>query len=446
LTRLQSIIPDRIRTGRLAKRHSLLVRKHLIRNYVCHALEGGLYIGGLKFRAADTVLPVMVAALGGQPWLIGLVPILGIVGWVLPPLFVAHRVQRMAYHMPLVLVTGVFQRLPFLGAGLALIFLARDFPKLALGALAACPLLSGLMGGFGLTAWQVLVANTIPPNRRSSLWAVRNILTASIGLIAGGTVAGVIGFYGEGNPTGYGALHLIAFGFLVISYVAFASLRETPYPGQHTVPALSLSQNFRQMPGLIRRDRRLGLFLTHRILIAGTYLVVPFLSLHALTTLGKPEAFVGTLLAAQMSGVITGNILAGLLGDRFGGKTAATAGSIALLCAYLWSAFASTSWEFWANYYLIGLGWSMYEVGRIVLSLEISPVKARASYLALMSGILAPTMLTASWISSTVWTCSGKDFAWVGGIAVIAVASSLALLFPVKEPRYDRPQDEPEGP
>lgn len=435
MTRLQPAIPDRLRTGRKAKHHGLLVRKHLVRNYTVHALEGGLYMGGLKFRAGDIVLPVMVASLGGEPWLIGLVPILGIIGWVLPPLLVAHRIQRMPRHKPLVMVTGVLQRVPFLGAALALLFLAKDYPKIALFALAAAPLLSGLLGGAGLSAWWALVANTVPPNRRSSLWATRNIITASIGLAAGGVIAAVIGHYGEGNPTGYGVLHLIAFGSLVLSYVTMAFLKETPYPDQHVVEAMSLTQSLRKMPALIRSDRRLKLYLMHRVLIAGTFVMLPFLSLHALATLDKPESFVGSLLAFQMAGVICGNIVAGVLGDRFGGKSAATAGCCTLLAACIWPTFAGTTWEFWISYILLGLGWSMYEVGRTVLSLEIAPVKQRASYMAVMAVILAPTLLVASQVASAAWTRSEHNFAWLGGPAAVAVAVSLVLLLRIKEPR-----------
>jgi len=420
---------------RAIKRHGLLVRKHLVRNYIIHVLEGGLYIGGTKFRAADSVLPVMVASLGGPDWLIGLVPVLGIIAWLTPPLLVAHRIERLPRHLPLVLTTGACQRLPFLIAAIVLIFFGRDHPTLALTALVVCPVLSGLTGGFGLTAWQEIVANTIPANRRSSLWALRALLSASIGFAAGGVVLKVVGTYGEGDPVGYGVLHLVTFAFLAASYIAFACLKETPYPRKPSHHSASLGRNLRQMPAMIRQDKRLGLFLIHRLLICGYWVVVPFLSLHALASLDKPEQFVGTLLAAQMVGVIGGNILAGAIGDGFGGKLVSVAGLTSIFSACVWLLTASAVWHFWTCYFLLGIGWSMYEVGRVVLGLEICPVQRRASYLALMSAILVPGMISSGLVGAWVWKTTDHNFTFIAAIAACTMGLAVAFLLPIKEPR-----------
>jgi len=426
------------RPDRHERIHRLLVRRHLLRNYISHSLEGGLYLGGVKFVSAITLLPVMVHALGGPAWLISLVPIFGMLGWVTPPLLVAHRIERLMRHKPLVLVTGVLQRLPYLLTGLVLVLLAGGFPTLALAALACCPLISGLTGGFGLTAWQELVANTIPPERRSSLWAVRNTMSAGIGLLAGGVVAAVLGFYGDGNPTGYGVLHLVAFAFLVASYVSFIFLRETPHPRRPNGPARTLTANLRQMPGMIRRDKRLGLYLAHRAMMAGMFIVIPFLSIHALATLDRPEEFAGTLLAAQMVGAVAGNILAGFLGDRFGGKLICGIGAASLVGMCVWAPLAGAAWAFWGIYFLLGAGMSIYNIGRTVLGLEICPLDRRASYLAVMSAVSLPSMLAASQLSSVAWSATGGNFACIAILAGVLLLGSLLALLPIVEPRNNR--------
>jgi len=428
---------------RAIKRHDMLRRKHLVRNYILHVLEGGLYMGGTKFRAADSVLPVMVASLGGPAWLIGLTPVVGVIAWTTPALLVAHRIERLPRHLPLVLTAGVFQRLPFLLAALALILLGKDYPTVALTALVACPILSGITGGFGLTAWQEIIANTVPPNRRSSLWAVRALLTASIGLFAGGIVLKVVEAYGEGNPVGYGMLHLITFAFMVASYIAFAFVKETPYPRRPSRHSASLAGNLRQMPAMIRRDKRLGLFLVHRLLICGYWIALPFLAIHALDVLGKGEQFVGTLLAAQMAGVVCGNAVAGLLGDRFGGKLAAMVGLTPVLGACIWLLSASAAWQFWTCYFLLGAGWSMYEVGRFVLGVEICPVQRRASYLALIGAMLIPGMIAASQISARLWEATSRNFTVIAAVAAAAMGLAIVFLIPIKEPRTHPAADVP---
>ena len=95
---------------------------------------------------------------------------------------------------------------------------------------------------------------------------------------------------------------------------------------------------------------------------------------------------------------------------------------------------ASSAWQFWANYFLLGLGWSMYEVGRFVLGLEICPVQRRASYLAVMMAILAPSLIISSQIGAAAKEHVG-GFTVVAWIAAAIVGISIVLLLPIKEPR-----------
>jgi len=424
---------------RAVRRHGLLLRKHLRRNFLIHSIEGGLHAGGLQFRAEDIVLPVMVATLGGPSWLIGLVPILARIGYPLPPLFMAHVVERLKRQKTLVLVTGFAQRLPFLLAGLALVLLPKDTPGLAVWAVAACPLLAGLAGGFGVTAWQEMVATTVPPNRRSSLWAIRSILASLIGVLAGYVIAKVMGRYGEGNAVGYGVLHLIAFGFVTASIVLIGFIHETPYPRRPSEHSASLWRNLSQMPAMIAGDRRLALYLAHNVLWAGLLVALPFLSIHALSALGKREGFVGTLLAAQMIGQISGNLLAGWTGDRLGGKVAAVCGEAATLATCIWTATASTAWEFCGGFLLLGAGQAMSSVGLLTLSMELCPVQRRSSYLAVMSALPVPSLLAASQIGSGLWRATGGNYKVVAGVAACSVALAMAFLVRVREPRAQTP-------
>jgi MFS family permease len=194
------------------------------RNFVLHGLEGGLYMGGAAFVDLSTVMPPLILALGGPTWLIGLMPAMAALGFVWPPLFTAHWIERMFWFRPLILATGIFQRLPYLVAAVSL-FLPQDkWALCTIAAVALAPFISGAIGGISLTAWQQFVAKTIPRRRLSSLWALRQIVSASIGICAGGIIALVL----EKFPGihGYGVLHLIAFGFLLVSYIMFTQVRD----------------------------------------------------------------------------------------------------------------------------------------------------------------------------------------------------------------------------
>ena len=138
---------ERANADRHERRYQLRVKRHLVWNYLVHSIEGGLCIGGMAFVSGQTIAPKMVESLGGPSWLVGLMPILLLVGFMAPQLFVAHRIERMARHKPLVVFTSIPQRLPYLFAGLVLVYWADDYPGLALAAAALCPLVSGLTAG-----------------------------------------------------------------------------------------------------------------------------------------------------------------------------------------------------------------------------------------------------------------------------------------------------------
>jgi hypothetical protein len=418
-------------SARSDRYHHLLVQRFLLRNYTAHSIEGGLYMGGMRFIAAETVAPAMIAALSGPDWLIASVPMLSMFGYILPQILIAHRIQGMARHMPLVAIVGVFQRLPFLLAGLTLL-LAGSHRGAALAAVALAPLVAGLVAGFGVNAWQELVAKTIPASRRSSLFAVRNVMAASIGLGAGGAVAAVLGRYP--GTTGFGLLHLITFGLLVLSFAVFLFIRETPYPRPPVRRADSLWANLKLMPALLRNDSRFRNYLVADACMAGIYIMMPFLGIHARNVLKQPESYLGFLLMVHTVGSIVGNLVGGALGDRFGGKLTIVLSQAAFLVIGVWGILASRSLEFLSLFFLLGAAQTWLSIGKQTVSLEISPVDYRASYLAILGAVNVPAVLLAWLVSYLAWHAT-HSFAWVAGLTAACVTVAALLLSRIKEPR-----------
>lgn len=417
--------------GRVEQYHHLLVQRFLLRNYTAHSIEGGLYMGGMRFIAAETVAPAMIASLAGPDWLIASIPMLSMLGYILPQILMAHRIQGMARHMPLVTTIGVFQRLPFLLAGLILL-LAGGHRIPALAAVALAPLVSGLVAGFGVNAWQELVAKTIPAARRSSLFAVRNVIAASVGLGAGGMVAAVLGH----NPgtIGFGMLHLITFGFLFLSFAVFLFVRETPYPHPPVRRANSLWGNLKLMPALLRNDRRFRNYLVADACMAGIYIMMPFLCIHARDVLKQPESYLGFLLMVHTIGSIAGNLVGGALGDRFGGKLMIVLSQAAFLVIGAWGILASRSPEFLSLFFLLGAAQTWLSIGKQTVSLEISPQSHRANYLAILGAVNVPAVLLAWLVSYLAWHAT-HSFTWVAGLTAACVGVAALLLSRIKEPR-----------
>ncbi|MBD3240193.1 MAG: MFS transporter [Chitinivibrionales bacterium] len=412
-------------TDRLAEFHTVASR-----NYIAHGIEGGLFMGGLAFVAVNSVLPRLADKLNAPAWVTSLTPVLLMMGFALPTVFTAHWVEKQHRVMPVLLFTGVFQRIPYLIAGL--ILLLRPADHIALWVVVLTPLISGLAGGFIATAWQELVAKTVKPTRRSSVFAIRNVLATGIGLVAGIVIGRVLERYP--GMRGFGILHLICFGFLVLSYIAFSRIRETRQkPRDHHTHA-SLLQNLKAMPGIVARDRVFRTFLVARATSNAVFIVVPFMAIHALAVTGRPDAFLGSLVTAQMIGGILGNVFAGYVGDKHGTRTVALIGSTLLAAMTVTALFASTTWAFVAVFFALGLAQFVEKIGRQTMGIEISPFNKRSTYLALISFINVPSMLTASVISATLWDTT-RSFTVLGVTAALLLGMTTLLYLRLPEPR-----------
>lgn len=409
------------------------VRKHLPRNFLAHGLDGGLFIGGMAFLSGAVVGPRMVQSLGGPAWLTAAMPQILAAGAMIPPLLTAPWIERLVRIRPLLLTLGIFQRLPFLIAGLLLLWGAGGNVAVLVAAVALCPLLSGLFAGSGHTAWQEFVANAIPPYRRSSVWATRNVISAVIGLAAGGVVLKVLDRY-PGAP-GYGILHLITFAFLVASYIAFTFTREIPNPRSRPHRAAGLGEVLADIPGILRADQRFRLYLISRGFQVGMLIMIPFMSIFALNTLGWADAKLGVLVLGQMAGAITGNLLAAWVGDRWGGKRVLMIARAACLVICLTMPWARTPAAFVALFFLFGVGHFCNQVGNLTLAIELCHLDRRIRYLAAISGATLVSMALTWGASTLTWQLSGENFTVVALCGAATVATSALLLAFVKEPR-----------
>lgn len=135
------------------------VERYFRRNYLFHGVEGGLFMGGMAFVSPQMVLPRMVQELDGSDWLVALTPVSMMLGFTAPGIFVMHRIQRLERLHRFVMLFGLIQRPPYLVAGMLL--LGGVTGKLAMLAVSATPLLSGLAGGFSAVAWIEFVARCI---------------------------------------------------------------------------------------------------------------------------------------------------------------------------------------------------------------------------------------------------------------------------------------------
>lgn len=408
-------------------------RPFYMRNYMILSLEGGLFMGGLAFTDANSVLPRLMEVLGSPSWVISIMPTLMIFGITFPAVLTAHIIEGLPHVKKYLVITGIFQRIPYLFVGLALVLMPDADPTLLIMLVVACPLFSGLSGGITITAFQELVGKSIPPMRMASVFAVRNIIRVTIGLCSGGVVLYVLEKYP--GVYGYGILHLITFFFLAISYMVFIMVRETNDHSRKNQQPISFRKNIRLMPKILYSDKRYRHYLFNCIAGLSMFCMLPFFAIYVLRVTGRPDSFMGVLVTTQMAGGITGNIFSGYTGDRFGSKIAVVGTRIVFILACFWTLFASTEIELSAIMFLIGFVYFADFTSRNAFSYEIIPLEKRATYFAIRGFLCASFMVIFSVFGSAIWDWSGQNIKHCTAAACAGAIISLFFILQIKNPR-----------
>ena len=394
-------------------------------------------MGGVSVVAPDTLIPPLLGELGAPGWLIAISPQLMLLGFMVTPLFFAHLVEGRQRILSYLLFWGIFQRLPFLLAGIVLFGAAWVPDWCVMAAIAAAPFCSGLLGGVAVSAWSAMVAKTVAPERRASLMAIRNTIGALLGIGAGFLVEWILAV--APGTAGYAWLHIIAFALLMGSWLFFMGVRE-PMERVPEGNAGSFLENLRRIPRTLRDDRRFLRYLGALSCGHGILIILPFLSIHALKVLQAPTSFAGVLLAAKSAGVFAGNFLGALLGDRFGGKCIFLTAFGAFFLVAVLSLVVESRLAFILLFFLFGMGFTMRMVGQQTMTLELAPPGRLPTYFAIGLSGTAPFMLLAAGVAILGQAYGERiDAFWPLAVpSAAATAAAFIFMLGVREPRSDR--------
>lgn len=406
---------------------------HVRRNFICHLLEGGFYMGGLAFLSPESVMPKMAETLGAEPTLIAMMPALLPASFALLGLFVAPMVERLHHHKPWVLAFGLLQRLPYLLAGLILL-LVDDIDDRVLPIVVLTPVISGVVGGIGVVAWMEMVTRMVPERLRAAGWAARYIMQAGIGMAAGGGIHWVLTHLP--GKEGYGWLHLITFGFLALSWLSQIPMREVQSPVPPPLdPAQSYGARLRSLPVLVWNQPHLLKFILVRFTGMGYLMLVGFLTVHALRVTGRVEADEGLFVSFQNVGTILGCTLAGWIGYRSGGKILLLAARALCLILCLWVASAHSFAAFTGAYFVLGFGLFIDRVGDLTLAAELCPPERRSTLQAVLGFCNVWAFLIATFFAGRIYAWADHSFQAVVMAAAVFAGVSMLLLRTIPEPR-----------
>lgn len=404
------------------------------RNFLCHCLEGGLYMGGVAFLQPETVMPKMVEQLGGRSAIIAIMPAILPAAFAVAGLFVSPLVEKLTRFKPWVMTFGLLQRLPYLAAGLVLWY-GEHLDGWILLVVVLTPVISGLVGGIGVVAWMEMVTRMVPERVRAAGWAARYITQACIGMGAGAVIHQVL--TNTPGQRGYAVLHLITFGFLLLSWISQIFMRELPATHHYHPPTQGYWSYLRGLPALLRGQPRLLRLIAARFTGTGYLMVVSFLTLHALQATGRPEADEGHFVSFQNIGTILGSMLAAWLGYHSGGRVLLILSRVVCVVMCAWVCLTQSFSGFTAAYFVLGFGLFLDRVGDLTLTAELCPLERRSTLLAILGFCNVGSLMVATSLGGLIFALSGS-FYFVAMTAAVFSMLSILILRGLPEPRERR--------
>ena len=355
------------------------------RNFWMNVGDGAMFAFGVSMVSRYTVLPLFVSRINPDPLLLGVIPALFSLGWLLPQLFTAPLVASLPRRLPFILRVTIGERLPFLLFGLVLILWPYLPAWMLLTTCFVCYGVHTISAGLASTAWQDMLARVVPADRWGRLFGLSNALGGGLGVL-GALISGwalrQLPF-----PQNVGLLSLLCFGALVISFVFLALVVEPAQPAQPRVP---MTLYLRGLLPLLRRDAGFRAYLFSRSTIALALTGQSFITAASVARFNVPDTFVGLFTGALLGSQAMSHYVLGTLADRWGHKHVLELATAMGVASLLLALVAPSPGWYIAVFVLVGISSAGYQLSGYTLAMAFSTDAERPTYIGLANTALAP--------------------------------------------------------
>lgn len=399
-------------------------------NFAVNLLDGTHFWFGASFISGATILPLFISKLTDNPLAIGLLGVVASSGWLLPQLFTANTVQHLPRNKAVVVNLGLFlERLPVWVMVLAAL-VAGQSPQLALALFLLAYAWQSFGAGAVAISWQDMMANCFPIERRGRFFGTTSFLGAGLGIL-GATLSARL-LEAAPFPLNFARAFTVAATFILVSWGYLALTRETPRP--RAQPPQSDRDFLRQLPAILRRDHNFRRFMLSRAVAALGGMGGAFITIAALARWQIPDSTVGLYTAIMLVGQSLGNLVPGLLSDRYGHKPALIVSGLSSALAFLIAWLAPTPAWYYAVFGLIGFANGVGIISGMLIVMEFGTAEQRPTYIGLANTIGGLVGAGAPLLGAALaaWSYSGL-FA-LSGLAILLSVGQLILR--VQDPRH----------
>jgi len=409
------------------------IRQHLRWNFTVNAADFALYSLGLSFASMLTILPAFVSKFTSSNLIIGMIPAINVLGWLLPQILSARYVERLSRKKRFILVVGTGERLPWLFIALAVLLLPEARPVWKLLAFFTFYSVFCFSGGINTPAWLDMLGKIIPERKRGRFFGLSSFIGSGVG-VGGALVAGYL-LENSGFPGNFAACFMLTFISTTIALGCIALTKEPAYP---IVKEPSTLKNYlSQLAAITRNNRNYFFFLIATVIISFSGMATGFFTVHAISKLNLSGNEIGRFTAISLFFQTVANPLWGYWGDRKGHKRVMEAGAVGAVLSAFIAAFASSAGLFYIIFAITGTSLSAATISRLSIVLEFSEPEERPTYIGLANTVKAPFSTIAPILGGILGDRFQLPFVFLLTAAIVSIGL-LALLLGVREPRTQR--------
>ena len=406
------------------------VNQHLRWNFTVNAIDFALYSFALSFASLLTILPAFVSKFTTSNFVVGMLPAIHVLGWLLPQIGAAKYVEKLNRKKRFVVTVGAGERLPWLFMALAVLLLAGAPPVWELVAFFAFYSVFCLAGGVNTPAWLDMIGKIIPEQKRGKFFGVSKFMGNGAG-VGGALIAGYL-LENLGFPRNFAACFALTFVIIAISLIFLAMTREPAYP---VVREPSTLKNYlSQLTVIARNNHNYFLFLIAIAILSFNGMATGFFTVRAIGKLDLSGNEIGRFAAISLFFQTVTNPLWGHWGDRRGHKCVMEAGALCAILGAVIAAFANSAGLFYVVFAITGASLRAEMISRLSIVLEFSKPEERPTYIGLTNTMRAPFSAIAPIVGGILGDLYGLRLVFLVA-ATIVLIGLLILLLAVREPR-----------
>ena len=393
-------------------------------NAFVNIMDGALYgFGFLGLASYVTIIPLFLSYLTDSTALIGFVAALFHIGWQLPQLLTSGYVAGLRRFKPMVLVTTLFERLPYFGLALVALALPGIGAEAALALTLLLLAVQSLGGGFTATAWQSMISKIMPAQRLGTFFGAQSACVNLMG--AGGAFLASLILERLEYPVSFSLLYFVTGISMLISFVFLAWTYEPSSAPKNVVERLNWREFGSRLRQILRANHNFRFFLFARALTSLSLTVVSFYTIFGIRRFDMSPELVGILTSVLLLANTLSSSLIGWIGDRWGHRRVLIGANVLTVLGIYLALTASDASAFYLVFALTGIVNATQWTTIMTITIQFCSVADRPFYIGMANSLIAPVTVFAPIIGG--WLVDAVSFELAFGIFALAGLLSIAV-------------------